>query len=406
MSNDNYITALTNFNILGEGTLDQYYVAPVGVALGGTTFVAGALFKVVDNTLAATERAIWSNRDNDTPTAGNGWSISMVGSVLTMRCTNAAGVTVAVTADLSEGGEAPFVDQWLLVHLVADTAGNLLRMFVQGTEVGSTALVGALASTDLAKVGVLGADASPVFPALSDIIIAGVFYQDTFTAAVDLPKIATHFENCQQAFDMAKPVATVPTVTWGDRWSSRLAVDPAAPGGTLIDSLPVGGKTLTVLPAAIATWLPSDGADNLTRVGVLRLTSVKDNKWYTGSPFINGVAQFGELNLFCHDILAGSSEVFYMPLPDRVITIIRIKTTLQGNTVGGGDVTLTTAINAVDITGGVVTIANASTVGTNDEATPTALNVTDGADDHLRVTVGGGGTGAGIACNMVIEFTY
>lgn len=113
----------------------------------------------------------------------------------------------------------------------------------------------------------------------------------------------------------------------------------------------------------------------------------------------------GALSLDISDLVSGA--VFYLPLPDEIITITKIKTTVYGATTASAkDATLTCAIGGTGITNGVVTIAGGSVVGTKDEATPTALNVTDGADDDLVVTVGGTQDGTDCFATMTIEFTF
>ncbi len=112
----------------------------------------------------------------------------------------------------------------------------------------------------------------------------------------------------------------------------------------------------------------------------------------------------GELALAIPSLVA--TKTYYLPLPDRAITITRIKSIVQGATTTVGSATLTCSINGTAITTGVVTIASGSTVGEQDEASPTALNVADGDDDYLKVVVGGTQADATTNANLVIEYTY
>lgn len=59
----------------------------------------------------------------------------------------------------------------------------------------------------------------------------------------------------------------------------------------------------------------------------------------------------------------------------------------------GAETTLTVAINAVSVTGGVITIANGAGAGEIDSATPTALNLVTAAD-YVKVTSNGGASNA------------
>lgn len=113
----------------------------------------------------------------------------------------------------------------------------------------------------------------------------------------------------------------------------------------------------------------------------------------------------GYLSMDIGDLVTGA--VFYMNLPDEIITITKIKTVVYGATTATAkDATLTCSINTSAITNGVVTIAGGSTVGTQDEATPTAANVTDGADDVLKVAVTGTQDGTNCFATLTIEFTF
>lgn len=94
-----------------------------------------------------------------------------------------------------------------------------------------------------------------------------------------------------------------------------------------------------------------------------------------------------------------------VPLPDRAVTITRIKSVIDA-ALADGDATLTAKINTTAITTGVITIAESgSAAGDQDECSPSALNVSDGADDYLSFTVGGTNT-ADIPCQVCVEYTW
>jgi hypothetical protein len=111
----------------------------------------------------------------------------------------------------------------------------------------------------------------------------------------------------------------------------------------------------------------------------------------------------GSLSMSITSLVNGAA--FYLPLPDETITITKIKTTVQGATTTTGNAVLTCSINATAITTGVVTIATGAVVGELDECSPTALNVSDGADDVLKVAVTGTQDALSTA-HLVIEYTF
>lgn len=112
-------------------------------------------------------------------------------------------------------------------------------------------------------------------------------------------------------------------------------------------------------------------------------------------------ADKGEFMCFLASLLAGT---YYFPLPDKVITITKLRSTIN-QALAGADLTITPSINTTAITGGVITVTQAgSAAGDQDEASPSADNVTDGADDSLRLVLAGN-TGAGTGA-VVVEYTY
>jgi hypothetical protein len=112
-------------------------------------------------------------------------------------------------------------------------------------------------------------------------------------------------------------------------------------------------------------------------------------------------ANKGEIVCFLASVLAGT---YYFPLPDRAITITKLKSTIN-QALGGADLTITASINTTAITDGVITVTQAgSAAGDHDEAVPSALNVTDATDNNLRLVLAGNttaGTGA-----VLVEYTW
>lgn len=106
------------------------------------------------------------------------------------------------------------------------------------------------------------------------------------------------------------------------------------------------------------------------------------------------------------DTLAGAgSPVYRMPLPDRVLTITKIKSIING-ALTTADAVLTCRINTTNITGGAITVTQAaSAAGDQDEVTPSAANVTDGADDYFSVVVSGT-QDAAVSGVVTIEYTF
>ncbi len=113
-------------------------------------------------------------------------------------------------------------------------------------------------------------------------------------------------------------------------------------------------------------------------------------------------ANKGALMCFLPSLLAGT---YYFPLPEGMaITITKFRSTIN-QALGGADLTITPSINTTEITDGVITATQSgSAAGDQDESVPSALNVSDGANDSLRVVLAGNttaGTGA-----LLVEFTY
>lgn len=96
------------------------------------------------------------------------------------------------------------------------------------------------------------------------------------------------------------------------------------------------------------------------------------------------------------DLIAANAAVYYYVHRGPDATIDSIDSGLTG-ALAVGDATITAAINAVAVTGGVVTITQAgSGAGDVDQAVPSAANVLS-AGDVLTLTVGGANTAAEFA---------
>lgn len=121
---------------------------------------------------------------------------------------------------------------------------------------------------------------------------------------------------------------------------------------------------------------------------------------------LNGLtASATELNQYVVnlDIADGSAEALYYAVCPHAGDIAKIWTVTDGS-VGTADITITAAIGAVAVTGGVVTIATAgSAAGDVDSCTPSAENtVTAGQPVNFTVTGGGAGGSPRIHLAMVI----
>lgn len=104
------------------------------------------------------------------------------------------------------------------------------------------------------------------------------------------------------------------------------------------------------------------------------------------------------------DIADGSAEAVYYLLSPHAGTISKIWTVTDG-AVGTADITITAAIGATAVTGGVVTIATAgSAAGDIDSATPSAANVLT-AGQAVNFTVTGGGAGGSPRIHLVMVVT-
>jgi hypothetical protein len=113
-------------------------------------------------------------------------------------------------------------------------------------------------------------------------------------------------------------------------------------------------------------------------------------------------ANKGEFMCHLASLLAGT---YYFPLPEgHAVTITRLASTIN-QALGGADLTITCSINTTAITTGVITATQSgSAAGDLDECAPSAQNVSDGANDTLRVVLAGNttaGTGA-----LLVEYTY
>ena len=112
--------------------------------------------------------------------------------------------------------------------------------------------------------------------------------------------------------------------------------------------------------------------------------------------------ELNQYSLFL-DIADGSAEAVYYLIAPHAGDIAKIWTVTDG-AVATADITITAAIGATPVTGGVVTIATAgSAAGDVDSATPSAANtVTAGQAINLTVTGGGAGGSPRIHVALVI----
>jgi len=104
------------------------------------------------------------------------------------------------------------------------------------------------------------------------------------------------------------------------------------------------------------------------------------------------------------DIADGSAEAVYYLVCAHAGTISKISTVIDG-AVATADITITAAIGATGVTGGVVTIATAaSAAGDLDSATPTAANTVT-AGQAVNFTVTGGGAGGTPRVHLVMTIS-
>src|SRR3990167_5846247 len=99
-----------------------------------------------------------------------------------------------------------------------------------------------------------------------------------------------------------------------------------------------------------------------------------------------------------------AAGVFYIPLPDAC-TIVSISSAVEGATTTNGAATITGAIDTIDITTGVVTVASGAVVGEKDSCTTTAANVAT-AGQNLRLTVATNGQDAAAFARVTAKITY
>jgi hypothetical protein len=116
-----------------------------------------------------------------------------------------------------------------------------------------------------------------------------------------------------------------------------------------------------------------------------------------GALKIGGVqvsASAAEINetILSLDIADGSADADYFLVSPHAGAISKIYSVIDGP-VGTADITITASIGATPVTGGVVTIASASSAaGDVDVATPSAANVVT-AGQAIKLAVAGGGSG-------------
>jgi hypothetical protein len=94
----------------------------------------------------------------------------------------------------------------------------------------------------------------------------------------------------------------------------------------------------------------------------------------------------------------------YFPLPNYPVTITKLHVVVDA-ALATADLVVTAAINTEDITTGVVTVTEVgSAAGSRGEASPSAANVSDGANDYLRLICSG--NTATVAGTLLAEYTY
>jgi hypothetical protein len=102
------------------------------------------------------------------------------------------------------------------------------------------------------------------------------------------------------------------------------------------------------------------------------------------------------------DIADGSAEAVYYLVCPHAGTISKIWTVIDA-AVSSADITITAAIGATGVTGGVVTIATSgSAAGDIDSATPSAANTVT-AGQAVNFTVTGGGSGGAPRIHLAME---
>jgi hypothetical protein len=105
--------------------------------------------------------------------------------------------------------------------------------------------------------------------------------------------------------------------------------------------------------------------------------------------------QYGEVHTLNTRIVdVGTAETLFFPMPKCLV--IKAMSAIAG-AITGADSVITLYKNASAMTGGVITIANASSAaGDVDSCTPTAGNELNGTTDYLKVINGGESTGASV----------
>lgn len=153
-------------------------------------------------------------------------------------------------------------------------------------------------------------------------------------------------------------------------------------------ALKIAGTQVNASAAELNT-LASSGVSNadLVKLAALTASAVELNE------------TFLEL-----DIADGSAEAVYYLVSPHAGTISKIWTVID-DVVSTADITVTAAIGATPVTGGVVTIATAgSAAGDVDSATPSAANTVT-AGQAINFTVTGGGAGGAPRIHLVCVIT-
>ena len=165
--------------------------------------------------------------------------------------------------------------------------------------------------------------------------------------------------------------------------SATVGTTLAVAGTSTLHAVNMTGALAVTGAATVSTTLGVTGATTLAAASSTALTA-STSLTVTGA---NIVGLTESVSFSATNIRAASAGVFGVASP-YAGTIVKVYTFLN-NALATGDAVLTTNINGVGVTNGVVTITQAgSAVGDVDVATPTALN-TVAVGDSISVAVSG-----------------
>lgn len=290
---------------------------------------AAVLFRQREPIANGATETLWHNLDQ-----GNnlGWGIFIEGNVLEGHTilTTALGDGVGQNPVNTDLGPGP-ISKLSLVHLVASDATGERRIFYNGALID----VQPMANPTLASAGqpVIG-DLVGVGAPAANIDIIGVGY---FEAALPDAGCSAHFRACFRGGNFARLVEWLPTaLNWTNRWDVREGAVVAGAQGTL----DANGNLLT-LPAPADPWAPSDGIDDLTRVGALEANVLTCPPWGYSSAETGG----GAANTFIQNFVDG----------DLVAGVLTVNHNLNSNPVSvtvrdnNGDIVVPDAVTMVTV---------------------------------------------------------